>query len=209
MYVPCILSCTAVLTWFKSMRMLFGRLKKKSGQAVKPTTARQVWTLTNFQFLEAHLTIRMDTHQLGKVVVPALPADKEEEGGDDDDADAASLTSARSSTLPPSTQPSTSQAGPSKPCDRRPRAATSTSSGKQVDEAILKLAEHLLPVDGPGGMQAFQGAEDRLHLRLLQHGGALQDTPGPAAGTSSSSLTACTASNNAATAAAVGFCAPL
>ena len=70
MYVPCILSGNAVLIWFKSMRTLFGRLKKKkSGQALKPTTARQVWTLTDF--LEAHLTICMDTRQLGKVVVPA------------------------------------------------------------------------------------------------------------------------------------------
>ena len=44
---------------------------------------------------------------------------------------------ARSSSQPPSTQPSTSQAGPSQACDRRPRALCSTSSGKRVDEAIL------------------------------------------------------------------------
>ena len=92
--------------------MLFGQLKKKSGQALKPMTARQVWTLTNFKFLKTHLTICMNTHQLGKVVVPTLPADVEEEeemGGDDDDADAASLASPRSSSQPPSgTQPSTS-----------------------------------------------------------------------------------------------------
>ena len=98
--------------------MLFGRLKKKkSSQAAKSMTARQMWTLTNFQFLEAHLTIHMDACQLGKVVVPVLPADvEEEEGGDAANADAASLMSARSS---------------------------STSSGKQVDEAILTLAEWL------------------------------------------------------------------
>ena len=98
MYVPCILSGNAVLTWFKSMGMLFGCLKKKkTGQALKPTTARQVWTLTSFKFLEAHLTIRMDTRQLGKVVVPTVPAlpveveeeeeeEEEEEGGDDNNA---------------------------------------------------------------------------------------------------------------------------
>ena len=62
MYVPCILSGTAVSTWFKSMRTLFGRLKKtKSGQAAKANTARQLWTLQNFQFPEAHLAIRMET----------------------------------------------------------------------------------------------------------------------------------------------------
>ena len=76
------------------MRTLFGRLKKKkSGQALKPTSARQVWTLTDFKFLEAHLTIRMDTRQLGKVVVP-MEMEEEEEGGDDDDA--ASLACAHS-----------------------------------------------------------------------------------------------------------------
>ena len=71
MYVPCILSGNAVPTWFKSMRMLFGRLKEnKSGHALKPTPAWQVWTLNSFKFLEAHLMIRMDTRRLGKVVVP-------------------------------------------------------------------------------------------------------------------------------------------
>ena len=86
----------------------------------------------------------MDTHQLGKVVDPVLPVDvEEEEGADDDDADAASLTSARSSGLVPSTKHSMSQAGPSQPHDKRPRAEPSTSSGKWVDMAILKLAERL------------------------------------------------------------------
>ena len=71
MYVPCILVGNAVLTWFKSMRTLFGRLKKKkSGPALKPMTARQVGTLNSFKFLEAHLMIRTDTRQLGMVVVP-------------------------------------------------------------------------------------------------------------------------------------------
>ena len=56
MYVPCILSGTAITIWFKSMHTLFGRLKKKtkSGQAAKANTASQLWTLQNFQFLEAH-----------------------------------------------------------------------------------------------------------------------------------------------------------
>ena len=45
MYVPCILSSTAVSTWFKSMHTLFGQLerKTKSGQAAKANTARQQW----------------------------------------------------------------------------------------------------------------------------------------------------------------------
>ena len=97
MYVPCILAGGVILTWFKSMRTLFGRLKKnKSGQAVKPTTAQQVWTLKCFKFLEAHLTIRTDTRQLGNVVVPV---EDEKEGGDNDDA--TSLASALSSSQAP------------------------------------------------------------------------------------------------------------
>ena len=72
MYVPCILSNSAVWTWFKSMRTLFSRLKKKkSGQAAKAHTARQKWTLSNFQFLSAHLCIWMDTSQLGRVPTPS------------------------------------------------------------------------------------------------------------------------------------------
>ena len=75
------------------------------------------------------------------VVVPAeVEEEEEEEGGDDDNA--AILASARSSSQVRSgTQPSTSQAGPSQAHDRRPRAGSSTSTGKRVDEAILKLAE--------------------------------------------------------------------
>ena len=62
MYVPCILAGGAILTWFKSMRTVFGKLKKKkSGQAVKPITTHQVWTLRCFKFLEAHVTIWTDT----------------------------------------------------------------------------------------------------------------------------------------------------
>ena len=73
-----------------------------------------------------------------------LPAwqEEEEEGGDDDDV--TSLASARSSSQVPSgTQPSTSQAGPSQAHGRRPKATTSTSTGKRVNKAILKLAEWL------------------------------------------------------------------
>ena len=107
MYVPCILPGRELLTWFKSMRTVFGKLKKKkSGQMVKLTTARQEWTVRSFKFLEAHLTIRTDTRQFGKF---ALPMDVEEEEGDD----AVSLGSARSSSQPPSaSQPSMSEARP-------------------------------------------------------------------------------------------------
>ena len=61
------------------MRTLFSQLKKKLGQAAKPTTARQVYTLQNFKFLEGHLTVHTEIQQLGKVVASALSADLEEE----------------------------------------------------------------------------------------------------------------------------------
>ena len=128
------------------MRTLFGWLKKKkSGNALKPTTAQQVWTLNSFKFVEAHLTIHTDTRQLGKVVVPTLQAEvEEEERGDDDDAASLASNSACSSSQEPSgMQSSTSQAGPSHVCDRRPKITSSTSSCKRVDEAIFKQAEQL------------------------------------------------------------------
>ena len=107
MYVPCILSATAVMTWFKSTRTLFSHLKKKMlGQAATALTARQKWMMANFQFLSTHLCIRMDHSQLGRVYTPVLQVDPEGEveGGDDDDA--ASVTSSQA----PSQLPSLSQA---------------------------------------------------------------------------------------------------
>ena len=81
MYVPCILSDSAVWTWFKSMRTLFGHLKKKKlGQATKAHTARQKWTLSNIQFLFAHMCIQTDTSQLGRVSHPHAPSGSGWEG---------------------------------------------------------------------------------------------------------------------------------
>ena len=185
--------------------------------------------MKSFKFLEAQLTIQTDTRQLGKVVVPA-EVEEEEEGGDDDDA--TSLASAHSSSQSPSgMQSSMSQAGPSEACDRRPKPATSTSTGKRVDEAILKLAEQLTVNTGVQDYLAsavqegsnphiafcqWMGLEackltaelwvDRVHAGVLPDDSALQAAPGPAAGTSSSS--ACTASSSAATP-GVSFRAPL
>ena len=93
--------------------------------------------MRSFRFLEAHLTIRTDTRQLGKV-----PQQMEvEEEADDDNA--LSVGSARSSSQPPrASQPNTSQASPSQVRSSRPKALSTT--GKRVDEAILKLAEHMV-----------------------------------------------------------------
>ena len=63
----CIRSGSAIRTWFKSMCTVFGKLKRKSGQAAKANTVHQDWTMKLFKFLESHLTIWTDTRQLGKV----------------------------------------------------------------------------------------------------------------------------------------------
>ena len=154
MYVPCILSDSALWTWFKSMQMLFGHLKKKSGQATKAHTARQKWTLSNFQYLSAHMCIQTDTSHLSRVPTAALQVDREgeDEGGDD-------ATSVTYSQVP-SQLPSTSHASPSQaPCDRRPRAVSSTGTGKRVYDAILKLADHL---------SQDTGVQDRLQSAVQE-----------------------------------------
>ena len=119
MFGHCILSATAVMTWFKLMRMLFGCLQKKktSGQAPKVLNTRQYWTMANFQFLSAHLCIHTEHSQLGRLPTPAvLPVPEGDVvGGDDDDA-AASVTSSQV----PSQLLTSSQATPSQPPhDRR------------------------------------------------------------------------------------------
>ena len=140
MYFHFILSCVAIWTWFKSMRTVFGKLKKKSGQAAKANTARQDWTMKSFKFLESHLTIRTDTRQLGKVP-QVLEEEEEEEESDDDDA-----SSVRSSSQPPSSsQASSSQASPSHVKDsRNTRPKAPSTAAKSVDEAILQIVDRIL-----------------------------------------------------------------
>ena len=79
--------------------------------------------VANFQFLSAHLCIRMEHSQLGRVPTPASLSvpEGDVEGGDDDD-DAVSVTSSQvPSQLPTSAQAAASQP----PCDRRdPKAAS-------------------------------------------------------------------------------------
>ena len=121
------------------MRTVFGKLKKKkSAQAAKANTAHQDWTMRSFKFLEAHLIIRTDTRQLGKV--PQVMEEEEEEEADDDYA-----SSVRSSSQPlSSAEASSSQAGTSHVKDSRnsrPKAPSTTA--KRVDEAILQIADQM------------------------------------------------------------------
>ena len=93
-----------------------------------------------------------------------VPVKVEEEGADDDNA--ASLASERSSSQVPSgMQLSTSQASPSQVCDRRPKAESSTSTGKRVNESIIKLAEQLAVNTGVQDRLASavqEGSNERL-----------------------------------------------
>ena len=93
--------------------------------------------MRSFKFLKAHLTIRTNTCQLGKV---QLLMEVEEKEGDNDDA--VSLGSACSSSqLPSASHPSMSQPAQVKSMTGGPKAPSTT--GKRVNEAIRKLAEHM------------------------------------------------------------------
>ena len=127
---------TGVATWLKSMRTLYGHLKKlpASGQAPRVLTARQQWMMSNLQFLVTHMSIHTAHRQLGKVTV-APPVTVVE--GDDDEEDAISVTSSHA----PSQLATTSKAGSQPPLDRRsPQPA---SGGKKVDNAILSLLDRM------------------------------------------------------------------
>ena len=142
MFVLCIFSDSAICTWFKSMRTLCGRLKKKkSGQAVKAPTARQKWTTQNFQFLTGHLCFRTSHSQLGRVTVPELP--KIPRGAMMEVM--MMMMQAACPPAQPSTQPTSTSQPSQVPRDRRPRAAGGKDggTGKRVYEAILKLVDRL------------------------------------------------------------------
>lgn len=120
-----------VLTWFKSMRTIYGKLKrKKSGQGAKVLTMRQKWTLNNFAFLEGHRSVRTETHRLGEATGSAEvapPVEEEETNNSNSDVQ-----------WPPS-QAINGQASTSAGT-RRPKPA---GIGRQVDEAILQVASGL------------------------------------------------------------------
>ena len=134
MFVPCILAGTHVTT-------LFGRLTrmKTSGQAPKVLTVRQRWTVSNFQFLVSHVTIRTPHSRLGSVPIPAtvsVPEVDVERGNDE--SDAVSVSSSQGpSQLPTSSQAAASQ----QPHDRS--SSRSASSGKRVNDAILSLVARM------------------------------------------------------------------
>ena len=92
MFVLCILALTDVATWLKSMRTLYGCLRKlpASGQPPKVLTARQRWMMSNLQFLLTHMSVCAPDSQLGKITVASTVTVVE---GDDDDEDAISITS--------------------------------------------------------------------------------------------------------------------
>ena len=124
MCVPCTLSAMVVKTLYQSMRTLLRQLKKKtSGQGAKPGKSGPKRTSVS-----AHLCIRADHSQLGKVQTPALQVDLagEDEGGDDEDA--ASVNSSQA----PSQLPISAQAGPSQPSDRRPPRPGASGSGRKL-----------------------------------------------------------------------------
>ena len=95
--------------------------------------------MKSFHFLEVHLTIRTDTSQLSKA---PQPMEVEEEADDDDVLSVGSLCS--SSQPLSASQPSLFQVVPSQVRSSRHKALSTT--GKRVDEAILKLAERMASI---------------------------------------------------------------
>ena len=91
-FLICVLSGAQLWTWFRSMRTVYGKLRKqtlKSGAAAKKLTARQQWTLASFSFLHSHAVVRTETRQLGCLPAPARGAHAALDSGskvDDDEA---------------------------------------------------------------------------------------------------------------------------
>ena len=129
--------------------------KKKSGQAAKANTAPQDWTMRSFKFLKAHLIIKTDTRQLGKVHQVMEEADSD---------DASSVCSF--SQPPSSAQASSTQAGPSHVKDSRstrPKAPSTTA--KRVDKVILQIADWMSSTQSVQDQQAAVvqgGSNDRI-----------------------------------------------
>ena len=109
-------SMNTIITWFRNMRTIYGKLKKKkSGQSTKALTERQQWTHDKFAFLEHHLLVRAQTGVLG-----GAEAEGEEE--ESDQPLAAPTASAQAATEPK----------PKKKAD-----------SKAVDEAIVTMVDRI------------------------------------------------------------------
>ncbi|KAK4320402.1 hypothetical protein Pmani_008711 [Petrolisthes manimaculis] len=122
-----------IWTWFKSMRTIYGKLKKqKFGQVKKPLTSRAKWTIDSFQFLETHLVRRLKTKHMDKVT------DHNYEKVHDEDSE--SEVSDSSSLQQRHIQPSTSHQG-----IRRGSTGT-TGTVSRVEEPIIELIDPLSTV---------------------------------------------------------------
>lgn len=122
-----------VITWFKTMRTVYGKLRKKRGQAEKITTMRQKWTLNNFAFLDSHLSVRTERRRPGAATASAETAPPASEGEESDS----------NNHLPPSTN---SQASASS-CPRQPPKAAA-GGRQQLEDAIMQLASRLSDRNG-------------------------------------------------------------
>jgi len=116
-------SMNTIMTWFRNMRTIYGKLKKKkSGQSAKALTARQQWTHDKFAFLEHHLLVRAQTRVLG-----GAEAEGEEEESDQPDDGSDQPLAAPSASAPAATEPK-----PKKKAD-----------SKAVDEAIVTMVDRI------------------------------------------------------------------
>ena len=64
------LSSDIIWGWFRNMRTVYGKLKKKkSGQAAETMTPRQQWTTRRLAFLDSHLKVVGESRKLGHVSI--------------------------------------------------------------------------------------------------------------------------------------------
>ena len=83
----------------------------------------------------AHLVIHASHSQLGNMTISALKGDPERKDEEEDDEDGISVTSIQ--------LPISAQACPSHPHDRRPPRPGASGSGRNLDQAMMKLVEKI------------------------------------------------------------------
>ena len=154
------LSGNLIWQWFKNMRTVFGKLKKKkSGQAATTLTARQVWTITSFKFLEKHLVIRSDSRKLGQVPdLPQPPTYEDLEDDEDDEED-----SVNTSSVPDLAQVVVEREVAHPPAPNQPKKRR---LARKMDDAIFAMVDRLAARPPPTQTMeaAIKGTQNDRHV---------------------------------------------
>ena len=59
------------MAWFSNIRTMHGKIAKwrKSRQAEESFIPQQQWTLRSFSFLDTHLSVQLESRELGQVCI--------------------------------------------------------------------------------------------------------------------------------------------